>query len=121
MRLAQAAIVDSGQIIDVEATGTDAMLRKYARGGQQGRSSYLLKPPSVEFSPALDQPTIGPATVENCAKARLSGVVICSDTTTIVDKKRTLAALDQAGMYLYAMPLQEVAEIYRKNFAATWL
>lgn len=120
LRLTQAAIVDDGVIIDVETTGTDSLLAKFAASSVGRRAPYLLKLPSVDFNPALDQPTIGPTTVANCTRAGLSGIVICSDITTIVDKQLTITELDKAGLFLYGIPLAQLVEIYRSHFDLTW-
>jgi DUF1009 family protein len=119
LRFAQAAIVDNGSPIDIEATGTDDLLERY-RNHSDKRMPFMLKLPSIEFNPALDQPTIGPRTVDRCAAAKIHGIVICSETTTIVSRQTTIDQINQAGMFLYAVPFSQLKQIYVQCFPETW-
>lgn len=120
IRLSQAAIVDNGVVAMVETTGTDQLIDAYGKSKIRRHHPFLLKPPSVEFNPALDQPTIGPTTVSMCQKAGVKGIVVCAETTVVVDKKQTIKLLNQHGMFLYSIPLKQLSKVYRENFSHTW-
>lgn len=118
-RFAQAVIVDNGIIAEVEARGTNELIRRYAKRKVK-RMPFLLKPPSVDFDPALDQPTIGPDTVELCRTAGVCGIVVCAETTTIANKAATILRINDCGMFLYAMPFSKLRQTYVQHFPNTW-
>jgi len=120
-RFAQAVIVDHGIILEVEARGTNELINRYAKSRIRRRMPFLLKPPSVEFNPALDQPTIGPDTVDYCRAAGVRGIVVCAETTTIVAKSLTIQRINDCGMFLYALPFSELRQTYVQNFSNTWM
>jgi DUF1009 family protein len=118
-RFAQAVIVDNKVIAEVEARGTNDLIRRYAKHKVK-RMPFLLKPPSVEFDPALDQPTIGPDTIEACKGAGVRGIVVCAETTTIANKAATLQRINDCDMFLYALAFSELRQTYEQHFANTW-
>jgi DUF1009 family protein len=119
-RFAQAAIVDNGIIVDTETVGTNELLSRYAKRAVKRVMPYLLKPPSAEFDPALDQPTIGPITIDYCKMAGIRGIVVCSETTTIANINMTLKRITEEGMFLYGLPFNRLREIYVRHFPDTW-
>jgi len=121
MRFAQAVIVDHGMIMEVEARGTNDLIYRYGKNKIKPRVPFLLKPPSVEFNPALDQPTIGPDTIEYCSAAGVQGIVVCAETTTIVNKTVTIQRVNDCGMFLYALPFSELQQTYVQHFPNTWM
>jgi DUF1009 family protein len=118
--LTQAAIIDNGIPMQIEERGINDMIDTYGRRRIQKNAPYLLKPPSVDFHPALDQPTIGPTTIEHCQKASIKGIIVCAETTIIAEKERTIEAVNDAGMYLYAIPYRELSALYMENFPRIW-
>jgi DUF1009 family protein len=118
--LTQAAIIDNGIPMQLEERGINEMIDTYNRRRIQRVAPYLLKPPSVGFHPALDQPVIGPTTIEHCQKAGIKGIIVCAETTIVADKPRTIAAVNAARMYLYAMSYLELSALYMGNFPETW-
>ena len=118
-RFAQAVIVDNGIVAAVEARGTNELIRRYAKR-QVKRMPYLLKPPSVEFDPALDQPTIGPDTIQLCKEAGVRGIVVCAETTIIANKAATLQQINEYEMFLCALPFSELRRTYEQHFSNTW-
>ena len=124
-RSTQSVIVDRGIIVECESgelIGTDNILRRYgARYSLTRDAPYLLKPPSVEFNPAVDQPTIGVETVELCRSARVQGIIICAETTTVIDKAETIKRINDYGMFLYALPFNLLREIYVRHSPETWV
>lgn len=119
LRFAQAVIVDNGFVIDLEASGTDDLLHRYRKRPVK-HAPFLLKLPSVEFDPALDQPTIGPRTIEYCAAAGIRGIVICAETTIVASRSATIKRMNELEMFLYALPFSQLRELYRRNFPRTW-
>ena len=118
-RLSQAAVIDEGEQPAVERLGTDSLVREV---GRRRRKSFpiLVKPPSVEFDPALDQPTIGPKTMDECAAAGIRGVLFCAETTTFVQREEAIRVADSRGVFLYGMPFSQLCELYEQSFPRTW-
>jgi DUF1009 family protein len=120
IRLSQAAIVAAGQLIAIEHSSTDGLLRRAGRAGHGLGDRYLLKMPSVGFYPALDQPAIGPKTAEGAVKAGLNGLIVCAELTIIIDRERTIEVLDRAGLFLHAVPLPTVCDVYARRLDCDW-
>lgn len=101
--IGQALAVAHGQALAVEATGgTDWMLRSLAADRPSGPDGGLLyKAPKIGQDRRIDLPIIGPATVGNAAAAALSGIVIEAGGVLLLDADATVAAADDAGLFLW--------------------
>jgi DUF1009 family protein len=119
-RFSQAVIVDRNVICAVETTGTEAMLRHYGNSKLTRSMPVLLKLPSADFFPALDQPTIGPDTVAQCKRAGVQGIVVCAETTVVVEKTAVVGQINALGMFLYAVPFSQLREIYLRHSPNSW-
>jgi DUF1009 family protein len=103
----QGCVVAAGQVLAIEAVGgTDWMLATLG-GEVPGRpaagssSGVLCKAPKAGQNVRIDVPTIGPATVAAAAAAMLNGIAIEAGGVIVVDLSETVAAVDQAGMFLW--------------------
>lgn len=103
----QAAVVARNHILAVEAAeGTDNMLLRIADLRRQGRvtspaaTGVLVKAPKPDQDRRFDLPSIGPKTVENVAKAGLAGIAVTSGSTIIAEPAKTVAAADQAKIFI---------------------
>lgn len=104
----QSAVVQQGLVLGVEAIeGTDALLARCAglkREGPEGRpDGVLVKLVKPGQDRRLDLPTVGPATVRGAVAAHLAGIAIEAGGTILVDRARTVAAADEAGLFLLSL------------------
>jgi DUF1009 family protein len=103
----QSCVVAGGQVLAIEAVGgTDWMLATL--GGQMpgrpaaaSRSGVFCKAPKAGQDLRIDVPTIGPATVFAAGAAKLNGIAIEAGGVIVVDLSETIAAADEAGMFLW--------------------
>ncbi len=103
----QAVVVVNGHVIAIEgAEGTDHMLERGAtlrQWGRKGRHGVLVKVPKPFQDRRIDLPTIGPRTVELAATAGLSGIVVAAGETVIASKMATLAAANDAKLFIHGV------------------
>lgn len=105
----QAAVVAQGVCLGLESIqGTDALLDFVARTGAGfrpdpgGARGVLFKGPKPGQDRRLDLPAIGPDTLRSAAAAGLAGVVVEAGGVMILDHAATVAAADEAGLFLWA-------------------
>ena len=103
----QAVVVADNHVLAVEAAeGTDNLLLRLADLRRQGRVAtpervgVLVKAPKPAQDRRFDLPAIGPATVTNAARAGLAGIAVAAGNTIIADAAETVAAADDAGIFL---------------------
>jgi DUF1009 family protein len=97
----QGCIVQQGLVLAVEAIeGTDAMLARAAGLRRTGLGGVLVKLAKPGQDRRADLPTIGPATLANAAAAGLRGVAFEAGGTLMSDRAATIAAADEAGLFL---------------------
>ena len=98
----QACIVAGGRIVGAEGPdGTDAMLRA---AGSDARGAVLVKAPKPGQDRRADLPAIGPGTARAARAAGLAGVVIEAGGVLALDPGDTVAAFDEAGLFLWVRP-----------------
>lgn len=103
----QAAVIANHHVLAVEAAeGTDNMLARVVELRAQGRvatasgTGVLVKAPKPGQDRRFDLPAIGPQTVANVARAGLGGIAAVAGATIIAEPEETIAAADQAGIFL---------------------
>jgi len=97
----QAAVVRDGLVLGVEAAeGTDALLARCAALNRLTRGGVLLKAVKPGQERRVDLPTIGVATVQNAAAARLAGIAVQAGSALILDRAALVAAADAAGLFV---------------------
>ncbi|WP_323006928.1 LpxI family protein [Pseudorhodobacter sp.] len=105
----QGTVVQAGLCLAVETlTGTDAMLQ-----GVAGIAGHL-RPKSTKglyfkaLKPGqdwrIDQPTIGPQTLVNTAKAGLGGIVFQSGGVIVLDQPALVKQAELLGLFLWSRP-----------------
>jgi DUF1009 family protein len=100
----QAVIVQQGMVLGVEAIeGTDALIDRCAGLRRDGAGGVLVKLPKRGQEQRADLPTIGPETVRRAAAAGLSGIAIAAGATIVIRREETVAAADDAGLFLVAI------------------
>lgn len=105
--IAQGAVVCDGYVLALEAAeGTDAMLDRVAglpqsiRGSEGEPRGVLVKMLKPGQDKQMDQPTIGPRTVEKAHKAGLAGIAIEATHGLIVDRAQTIQMADDLGLFI---------------------
>jgi DUF1009 family protein len=106
----QGAVVARGLCLAVEALpGTDAMLAGLAAlprpEGWPERAGLLYKAPKPGQDRRIDLPALGPGTVAGAARAGLAGIGFEAGGVLLIDRAATVAAADEAGLFLWARPL----------------
>ncbi|HYI83250.1 MAG TPA: UDP-2,3-diacylglucosamine diphosphatase LpxI [Acetobacteraceae bacterium] len=104
----QAAVVQQGLVLGVEAIeGTDALLARCGSLRREGGGGVLVKLAKPGQDRRLDLPAVGPETVRNAAAAGLAGIAFGASETVLLDRERTVAAADAAGLFLLALSPHE--------------
>ncbi|ODN71155.1 LpxI family protein [Methylobrevis pamukkalensis] len=105
--IGQAAVAVGGRVVGVEGVeGTDmliariAELRRIGRLRWKDRDGVLVKAAKVQQDMRVDMPTIGPATVAAAAAAGLAGIAVEAGRVLVLDRRATIAAADETGIYL---------------------
>jgi hypothetical protein len=97
----QAVVVQQGLVLGVEAIeGTDALLARCGPLARPGNGGVLVKIKKPGQDTRADLPTIGPRTVAGAATAGLRGIAVAAGATLLVDRDRTVADADAAGLFL---------------------
>lgn len=103
----QAAVVADNHVLAVEAAeGTDNLLNRIAELRRLGRVTsaagigVLVKAPKPGQDRRFDLPSIGPRTVENIARAGLSGLAVTAGSTMIAEPEAVIAAADREKIFL---------------------
>lgn len=105
----QAVVVQQGLVLGVEAIeGTDALLARCGTLRREGRGGVLVKLAKPGQDRRLDLPAVGPDTVRNAAAAGLAGIAFGAGATVLLDRERTVAAADAAGLFLLALGPDEI-------------
>ena len=104
----QAAVVQQGLVLGVEAIeGTDALLARCGELRREGGGGVLVKLAKPGQDRRLDLPAVGPDTVRHAAAAGLAGIAFGAGSTVLLDRERTVAAADAAGLFLLALEPRE--------------
>ncbi len=111
----QGAVVAQGLCLGIEAIqGTDAMLNFVAttsadyRPDEKAGQGVLLKAPKPGQDWRIDLPSIGPDTIENAAKAGLSGIAVQAQAVLVLGLEDTIAAANKHGLFLYGFDPKDI-------------
>jgi UDP-2,3-diacylglucosamine hydrolase len=95
----QAVIVREGRTLAEEGRkGTSALLDAEARG------AVLVKAAMPGQDRRVDLPTIGPETVAQARRAGLRGIAVEAGEALVLDRAMTVAAADEAGLFVFGVP-----------------
>ena len=107
--IGQGCVVAGGQCLGIETVqGTDALLQFVAGTDEKFRRSFkgvYVKAAKAGQDLRIDMPTIGPRTIASVAAAGLAGLVVDAGRTLILDREVTIAAAEEAGLFLIAREL----------------
>ena len=103
MDIGQSVVVRHGTVLAVEAfEGTNACIR---RGGELGRKKNVMlvkvSKPNQDFR--FDVPVIGPDTIETCAEAGVSAIVIEAGRTLVLEIDRVAGLCKAHGVTIHSM------------------
>lgn len=105
----QGCAVAGGQCLGIETVqGTDALLRFVAETPEKlrrGHKGVYVKASKAGQDLRIDMPTIGPGTIRAVADAGLAGLVIEAGKVMILDRKNTLQAVEETGIFLISTVL----------------
>lgn len=102
--IGHAVVVQAGLVLGVEAAeGTDALIDRCGRLRRKGRGPMLIKLRKPQQDLRADPPVIGPATVTRAAAAGFAGIAVEAGGTLILDRDATVAAADDASLFLVAV------------------
>lgn len=92
----QAVIVLDGAVIGAEdVQGTDALIASHGKPG-----AVLVKAKKPQQERRADLPTIGPATVDNAARAGLKGIAVEAGHTLVLERADVARAADASGLFV---------------------
>ncbi len=101
----QGAVVARGLCLGVEALpGTDAMLEFVARHRAlvpAPKAGVFFKAPKPGQDRRIDLPALGPQTVARAAAAGLAGIAFEAGGVLLLDRKATVQAAQDAGIFLW--------------------
>ncbi|MVA55599.1 LpxI family protein [Agrobacterium vitis] len=107
----QGAVSVGGRIVALEGVeGTDRMLQRVAELRAEGRISsrrrgVLVKLCKPQQDIRADLPTIGQSTIENAARAGLSGIAVQAGRALLLQRQETLRQADAAGIFISGIEL----------------
>ncbi len=107
----QGCVVQQGVVLAVEASeGTDAMLERCIGLLRPGAGGVLVKLVKPGQERRADLPTIGPQTLLGVAAAGLRGVAFEAGGTILAERAASVAAADDAGLFLLGLDREAVQE-----------
>ena len=102
--IGQAVVVQAGIVIGREQEdGTNALIKRAGYAKKDTGGLILVKTLKPSQDRRADLPVIGPETIEHCAKAGFIGIAIEAQGTLIIDRDKTVAAANDAGLFLLAI------------------
>jgi DUF1009 family protein len=112
----QGAVVAQGLCLGVETIqGTDAMLKfitlnsEGCRPDEKAGQGVLVKAPKQGQDWRIDLPAVGPETIENAAKAGLSGIAVQEKGVLILGLDETIAMADSLGLFIHGFEARKTS------------
>ena len=103
----QSVIVQQGIVLGVEAIeGTDALIARSAQLRREGPGGILIKIAKPQQDNRYDLPTVGPDTIASMTKAGLRGVVLEAGRSLLIEREKTVAMADTAGIFVIGVLLK---------------
>jgi len=100
----QGCVVAGGQCLGIETVqGTDALLGFVAQTPdalRRGVRGVYVKAAKRGQDLRIDMPVIGPKTIQAVADAGLAGLVVEADKVMILEREKTVQAVENAGLFL---------------------
>lgn len=110
--IGQAVIVQQGVVLGVEGVeGTDELIKRCTGYRKKGAAPILVKLCKPQQDKDLDLPTIGPATILNCANAGLRGIVVQAGMSLLVDPQQVSELADKHKIFVYGLGEKELQDL----------
>lgn len=101
MDIGQAAVVQNGVVIGVEAIeGTDALIARCATLQSEARGGVLVKMKKPKQESRIDLPAIGVTTIVNAHKAGLKGIALEAGGAIIIDRQAVIDRANNLGLFI---------------------
>jgi UDP-2,3-diacylglucosamine hydrolase len=113
--IGQGAVAVGGRVVALEGPeGTDLMLERIGTLRSLGRISkrrkgVLVKLAKPQQDERADLPAIGLATLENAARAGLSGIVAEAGRSLLLDREKLIRRADEIGLFVLGIEPSEEA------------
>ncbi|WP_145177821.1 LpxI family protein [Rubripirellula lacrimiformis] len=121
MDIGQTITIKDGTVIAVEAIeGTDACIERTGTLCRRGGWT-LIKVSKPDQDMRFDVPTIGPQTIEKVHAAGGTAIVIEAEKTIMVEREKTIAAANAAGITLIAIDDASQAASQRSKQTANFV
>ncbi len=103
--IGQAAIVQQGQILGLEAAeGTDALLARCGPLQARGLGGVLVKTLKPGQDKRVDLPSIGVHTIGMLARGGYQGVALSAGGALVIDREAVQKAAEEAGLFVVGVP-----------------
>lgn len=103
----QASVVQQGLVLGIEAIeGTAELIARTGSYRRAGRGGVLVKLSKPQQDKQLDVPAIGPETISQCQKAGLTGIALQAGASLLLEREKTLAAANAAGIFILGFELK---------------
>jgi len=110
--IGQAVVVQQGMVLGVEAIeGTDVLIERTASLRREGPGGVLVKLAKPQQDNRFDLPTAGPDTVERMKQAGLRGLAIQAGRSLLVERQKTVAMADEAGIFIIGLTLDASSHV----------
>lgn len=104
--IGQAVIVEGDQVLGLEdKKGTNALIRRVQPSGHE--TAILVKTCKPQQDRDLDLPTIGPATVENCMRAGVKGIIIEAGAGLVSEREKLVELANRYGIFVCAVNIRD--------------
>ncbi len=105
--IGQSFIYENSRIISVEgAEGTQKMIKRSKRYIASD-NAVLIKVKKKNQDTRVDLPSIGPKTVRNAYKSKLSGIIVEAGSTIILHPEKTYELIKKYNMFLMGLKINE--------------
>ena len=105
----QSVVVQQGLVLGVEALeGTDALIGRCGPLRREGTGGVLVKLAKPQQDRRYDLPTIGPDTLTALQKAGLRGIAVEAGRSLLLEREKTLALADEAGLFIHGVTKEEI-------------
>ncbi|MDR0968189.1 MAG: lipid-A-disaccharide synthase, partial [Holosporaceae bacterium] len=101
--LGQSVVVRNGEILEEDANGTNALIKK--RGQSFGDGGILVKISKPRQDERLDLPAVGPETIEALYENGFKGAAVEADKCIVINKDEVLKRADELGIFFAAVKI----------------
>lgn len=101
MDVGQAAVIQNGMVLGIEAAeGTDELIKRCQGLQRGGKGAVLVKMRKTGQESRADLPAIGPVTIDHAVAAGFAGIAVEADGTLILDFEATVNKANQNALFI---------------------